>query len=240
MTTPMVSAEMMNVGNSSTMAAPQIDSVGVSSTGAAPQIDSVGTSSANATGGIQALGGVAMSACVGIAALSGSASAVASALSSVAAQISSINISVPQISFFPMSVGGAPVGQNAAGGIYPKGEFLTTFAEDSPEAAIPLDGSSRAISLWQQAGQILGVLPDDNKKSSPLASFNDNSFPSSNPTSAQFYSDSSPIINITVNISGNADESTVRNGIEQSLPRAKSFAEEMAAYRHEQRRRSFA
>ncbi|WP_297966661.1 phage tail tape measure protein [uncultured Anaerovibrio sp.] len=55
--------------------------------------------------------------------------------------------------------GGNDVSHNAQGGIYNKGAFLTTFAEDSPEAAIPLDGSRRALSLWQQAGQMLGVLP---------------------------------------------------------------------------------
>ncbi|WP_297569507.1 phage tail tape measure protein [uncultured Anaerovibrio sp.] len=55
--------------------------------------------------------------------------------------------------------GGTDVSHNARGGIYNKGAFLTTFAEDSPEAAIPLDGSRRALSLWQQAGQMLGVIP---------------------------------------------------------------------------------
>lgn len=54
---------------------------------------------------------------------------------------------------------GVNVAQNAEGGIYGKGAFLTTFAEKSPEAAIPLDGSRRALSLWQQAGQMLGVMP---------------------------------------------------------------------------------
>lgn len=53
--------------------------------------------------------------------------------------------------------GQARVYQNAAGGIYSRGAFLTTFAEESPEAAIPLDGSARAVSLWKKAGDILGV-----------------------------------------------------------------------------------
>lgn len=53
----------------------------------------------------------------------------------------------------------ADVSENAKGGIYEKGAFLTTFAEDSAEAAIPLDGSQRAISLWMQAGERLGTLP---------------------------------------------------------------------------------
>ena len=51
----------------------------------------------------------------------------------------------------------ANVAANANGGIYGKGAFLTTFAEESAEAAIPLDGSPRAIGLWQQAGQALGM-----------------------------------------------------------------------------------
>ena len=54
---------------------------------------------------------------------------------------------------------GLNIAKNAEGGIYGKGAFLTTFAEKSPEAAIPLDGSRRALSLWQQAGQMLGVMP---------------------------------------------------------------------------------
>ncbi len=48
---------------------------------------------------------------------------------------------------------------NAEGGIY-NSPILTTFAEDGPEAAVPLDGSARAKQLWMQAGQILGTLPD--------------------------------------------------------------------------------
>ena len=54
---------------------------------------------------------------------------------------------------------GVQVASNATGGIYGQGAFLTTFAENSPEAAIPLDGSPRALSLWTQAGEMLGVQP---------------------------------------------------------------------------------
>lgn len=52
---------------------------------------------------------------------------------------------------------GPKIAQNANGGIYGKGAFLTTFAEKSPEAAIPLDGSRRAMSLWAAAGDIMGI-----------------------------------------------------------------------------------
>ena len=45
----------------------------------------------------------------------------------------------------------------AAGGII-NDPTVASFAEEGPEAAIPLDGSKRSISLWQQAGQMLGVI----------------------------------------------------------------------------------
>lgn len=57
--------------------------------------------------------------------------------------------------------GGQEIAANARGGIYRKGAFLTTFAEDSAEAAIPLDGSPRAIGLWRKAGELLGIGQED-------------------------------------------------------------------------------
>lgn len=44
----------------------------------------------------------------------------------------------------------------ATGGII-SNPTLATFAEDGPEAAIPLDGSQNAINLWKTAGKMLGV-----------------------------------------------------------------------------------
>lgn len=60
---------------------------------------------------------------------------------------------------YNQSIGSTPaVAANAAGGIYNQGSFLTTFAEDSQEAAIPIDGSRRALGLWQETGRRLGAL----------------------------------------------------------------------------------
>lgn len=47
----------------------------------------------------------------------------------------------------------------ATGGIFSQGAFLTSFAEDSPEAAIPIDGSPRAKGLWAETGRRLGLMP---------------------------------------------------------------------------------
>ena len=57
------------------------------------------------------------------------------------------------------SASGVDISANARGGIYGQGAFLTTFAEDSPEAAIPIDGSARAASLWRQTGEMMGLMP---------------------------------------------------------------------------------
>ena len=127
------------------------------------------------------------------------------------------------------------VQQNAAGGIYRKGAFLTTFAEEGPEAAIPLDGSNRAISLWQQAGQMLGMLPDGSEPSLAsraleMASGIGGSV--SNTNNSQSIS-----ISIPVTVNGNADGpaiSSMQSSIEAAVRRA------LADIRHQEGRVSFA
>lgn len=81
---------------------------------------------------------------------------------------------------------GQTVQHNAKGGIYGKGSFLTTFAEESAEAAIPLNGTPRAEALWKQTGAMMGLLPSEGNSAVSV---------------------SAPI-NITIN--GNADASAVQ------------------------------
>jgi TP901 family phage tail tape measure protein len=100
----------------------------------------------------------------GLASLGSSSSVAASAISSLgsAAQgaVSTFQSAASSVAAAAANAGsGANVAHNAEGGIYQKGAFLTTFAENSAEAAIPLDGSRRAASLWRQAGEMLGILP---------------------------------------------------------------------------------
>lgn len=56
----------------------------------------------------------------------------------------------------------------ATGGIITK-PTLATFAEKGPEAAIPLDGSQRAKSLWMQAGELLGMTSRAEQSANALA-----------------------------------------------------------------------
>ena len=81
---------------------------------------------------------------------------------------------------------GQTVQHNAKGGIYGKGAFLTTFAEESDEAAIPINGTPRAEALWRQTGAMMGLLPGEGNSAVSV---------------------SAPI-NITIN--GNADASAVQ------------------------------
>ena len=105
---------------------------------------------ASTNGGLQALSANSSSAAASISGLASAAQSAISSMQSVAsAAVSAANSAAVAATSKPAA--------NYRGGIYPKGEFLTTFAERSPEAAIPIDGSRRAIELWQQTGAMLGV-----------------------------------------------------------------------------------
>ena len=79
--------------------------------------------------------------------LSGLGAAVSSAISSI--QIAGANAAA--------SVSTGKVANNYSGGIYTGGAFLSWINEKGSEAIIPLDGSNRALQLWQKTGEILGV-----------------------------------------------------------------------------------
>lgn len=42
------------------------------------------------------------------------------------------------------------------------GPTLSWFAEESPEMAIPIDGSRRSVDLWRETGQLLGAYQENN------------------------------------------------------------------------------
>ena len=53
-------------------------------------------------------------------------------------------------------INGLNIDKNADGGII-RNKELSWLAEEGPEAVIPLDGSRNAVSLWEKAGQLLGM-----------------------------------------------------------------------------------
>ena len=128
--------------------------------------------------------------------------------------------------------GGKDIAHNARGGIYGKGAFLTTFAEDSPEAAIPLDGSPRAIGLWRKAGEILGI-GSENPGNAPMPAGIFGGTKESTPMNA-------PPISISLNFTGNFEPDEIRKAVEKAGQTVqRSFAEEMEKYNMERRRLAF-
>lgn len=138
--------------------------VGTNAQTASASVQALGTAADGACAGITALGAAADGACAGTSALGSAAGGAAGAVGGLgaAAQAACAQLAAAganAAASVNAAVAAVPVKSNYSGGIYPRGEFLTTFAEKSPEAAIPLDGSQRAKDLWTQAGQILGLLP---------------------------------------------------------------------------------
>lgn len=112
---------------------------------------------------------------------------------------------------YNQSIGSTPdVATNAAGGIYNQGSFLTTFAEDSPEAAIPIDGSRRALGLWQETGRRLGAL-----NASGIA--------------PQKSGTRSTTINFApqITIQGNADKSTMESAMKDAMSDLKRMLQDL-------------
>lgn len=112
---------------------------------------------------------------------------------------------------YNQSIGSAPdVAANAAGGIYNQGSFLTTFAENSPEAAIPIDGSRRALGLWQETGRRLGAL-----NASGIA--------------PQKSGTRSTTINFApqITIQGNADKSTMESAMKDAMSDLKRMLQDL-------------
>ncbi len=63
---------------------------------------------------------------------------------------------VKQMNLNRLSHGYLQIDENADGGII-RNKELSWLAEKGPEAVIPLDGSRNAVSLWEKAGQLLGM-----------------------------------------------------------------------------------
>lgn len=131
------------------------------------------------------------------------------------------------------------VKSNAEGGIY-YSPILTTFAEEGPEAAIPLDGSARAKLLWKQAGQVLGMGTEKDKAlysavNSVSASpgrdkaMYQNLLSATSGSRGSFAGTSDVKINYApvIKVEGNADEKTLTKAIKLSQA---EFAEMMEDY----------
>lgn len=104
---------------------------------------------------------------------------------------------------------------------YAKGDIiekptLATFAEDCPEAAIPLNGSSRSKQLWKIAGERLGLFHDQNTASFDIG-YNIKTFNEQTVPAIAGNSQVQPIeINYHVTIKGNASQADIQKATTMS------------------------
>ena len=139
------------------------------------------------------------------------------------------------------TISGGSLHRNAKGGIYTK-PILTTFAEDRPEMALPLDGSTRAKSLWQHAGKLLGMTPTEDKtlystlseksRDKELVHGLSGGGNSSATQSSDVHITYAPVINVQ----GNADEKVIKKVVRMSHA---EFAQMMEHYQLSKKRVSF-
>lgn len=99
------------------------------------------------------------------------------------AQIPSVPEGYAAFAEYPVNLGG-----HKDGGIFDV-PHIAWFAEDGPEAAIPLDGSRNAIELWEKTGQLLGLNPytdDSNSIPSLLRKLDSIEVTADNSTNVEF------------------------------------------------------
>ena len=99
-------------------------------------------------------------------------------------------------------------------------------AEDGPEAIIPLDGSERAKSLWERAGELLGAF-GGNSIGSSLAGSSENS-----EGTESFVINYNP----TLNFNGNTSREDVISATEEAY---RVFERNMARFVKDRRRLVF-
>ena len=155
------------------------------------------------------------------------------------AAAAAINIATAAANAAKSTGAAAGIGGHAEGGIFDR-PHVAWFAEDGPEAAIPLDGSSNAISLWERVGKLLGVFDGGTAAGqgeelyngvTNYQTTNDNSASDESTDSRQF------VFSPQIEIKGNASREDVEEALNISM---EQFRELMEQYIAEKARVSFA
>lgn len=121
---------------------------------------------------------------------------------------------------------------HALGGIFDT-PHIAWFAEDGPEAAIPLDGSRNAISLWEKVGQLLGIFDGGMKESKGASLYNgiasnqtyDNSVTDASSDSRQI------VFSPQIVIEGNASREDVDEALEIGMEQFEELFDRLMAKR---------
>ncbi len=134
----------------------------------------------------------------------------------------------------------AKIDGHADGGIFHV-PHIAWFAEDGPEAVIPIDGSSSAVSIWEQAGQLLGVFDGGVEKSCGEKLYNGIT---GSQISNYSSTENTDAVQITYAPQITAEKGADLSGIEEVLRRDKEqfremFSELFEEYLKERGRRAF-
>lgn len=169
-TTKKATRETKTYTKESETAAKKVKSYGATTSGAGTKVNSLGSYSSMAGGNVGTMGGQALTAGGNVQVLGSQATLVASVLSAAASTIrsaasqakaaaSSASASTSKSSAAPNTRLATPPGvQKNARGNYIGSHIISELGEEGPEMVIPLSKHrSRALGLWEQAGEILGV-----------------------------------------------------------------------------------
>lgn len=125
--------------------------------------------------------------------------------------------------------------RHAEGGIFDM-PHVAWFAEEGPEAAIPLDGSSNAISLWERVGRLLGVLDGGMGSSAAVNKYSELNTNQSRGSSAAHDSADRFVFAPQITIQGNASREDVESVLTDKM---EEFREMMEWFMAEKNRVSF-
>ena len=160
-TTKKATRETKSYTKESESASKTVKSYGATTSGAASKVSGLGSYSSTAGGNVGIMGGQALTAGGNVSALGMQATLVASVLASAAATIRSAAAQAksaaagktPNTKLTPPMA----VKKNARGN-YIGSHIVSELGEEGPEMVIPLSNHrNRALKLWEQAGNILGV-----------------------------------------------------------------------------------
>ena len=119
---------------------------------------------------------------------------------------------------------------HAEGGIFDT-PHVAWFAEEGPEAIIPLDGSSHAVSLWEKVGQLLGIFEGGKKRSVvESASEEITSYQTTNNNTVERTDDARQFIfSPQITIEGSASKEDVKEALSMSMEQFKEMIEQYFA-----------
>lgn len=122
------------------------------------------------------------------------------------------------------------IGHYAKGGLIAE-PTLSWFAEESPEMAIPIDGSARSLSLWEETGRLLGAYRENNyEKTYSVMTQNGNSGGGSGSTPA------APTYAPVMNFYGNTSREEVEEAEKMNFERFREWYDRL---QYEQARAAF-